>query len=338
MRLPLLQSRKKILLLVGFIAVFIAGYEVSNIRAQSERNSLISAFKPLRQDTDWKFVRPLLVYETPETTSLTEYQKLKTKIQRLIDAAVASGNVSEVSIYYRNVSSGKWIGINQNVPFYPASLLKVPVMIAYFRQAEADPQLLDSRIVYQPITTGDIFEMQSSLTAGRSYTVRELIEYMIIESDNGATYTLIDAIDPITLNEVYSDIGIPRPAADTSTYQISTRTYALFFRILFNTTYLSPEYSEEALRLLSKTTYRDGLVAGVPESVTVSHKFGEHIVSTDRKNAEGVELHDCGIVYHPREQYLLCVMTRAKELSDATNMIQSISRETYNTIDADTQL
>jgi beta-lactamase class A len=161
---------------------------------------------------------------------------------------------------------------------------------------------------------------------------------MIVESDNGATYTLIDNIESNVLNEVYSDLGITHPEEDSANYQIATRTYALFFRVLFNATYLRREYSEQALELLVRATYRDGLNALLPKDLTVAHKFGEHVVSSDRKTPEGIELHDCGIVYYPEHPYLLCVMTRAKEQSDAESMIQQISKEVYETVKSDTEI
>jgi len=228
----------------------------------------------------------------------------------------------------RALPSGRWIALRRNVIYYPASLLKVPVMIAYFRKEESDPTLFEQRIIYTPLSTGDTFEAPSKLVTGRSYSIRELIEDMIIESDNGAAYTLLSKIDAGLLSEVYTDLGIQDPGNDSSKYEISAKTYALFFRVLYNATYLTPEASEQALELLMRTSYKEGLVAGVPADVPVAHKYGEHVVS-DGATVQGVELHDCGIVYRPEHPYLLCVMTSAKDLSTASALISSISKAVY---------
>ncbi|MCX6719655.1 MAG: serine hydrolase [Candidatus Staskawiczbacteria bacterium] len=59
--------------------------------------------------------------------------------------------------------------------------------------------------------------------------------------------------------------------------------------------------------MLSKTTFNDGLVAGVPKGTTVSHKFGMYATSKD-ENITDLELHDCGIIYYKTTPYLLCVV------------------------------
>lgn len=316
----------------------ISGYSIASMRMHSQLASALEAVRPIRlAASKLSLVNPLVAYETPESTALYEYQELKSRIQRIIANHHDKHEIVRASVYYRNLETGAWIGINKMAYFYPASLLKVPVMIAYFKKAESNPAILEKYIRYKPITSGDTFEAKSSLTPGAYYRISELIERMIIHSDNGATYTLIDHIDNETLNEVYSDLGIGHPDDDSSTYQISTKTYALFFRALYNTTYLSQSYSQKALELLARANYHDGLVAGIPESITVAHKFGEHVTSSNRKVAEGVELHDCGIIYHPKQRFLLCVMSEAKTTEDASALIKAIAKEVYDTVDADAE-
>ena len=316
-------------LVIGLVAGLAFGYGVASVRGQSQLASVLASIHPIRlQNQQYTFINPLVAYETPETTTLKEYQVLKDEIQQLIDARRSS--INRISVYYRNLNTGDWIGINQNDTYYPASLLKVPVMIAYFREAEKNPSLLQNRIVYRSVTGGDPFEVQSTLVPGTSYSTIEMIEKMIIDSDHGAAYTLLDHIEQSTLDEVYTDIGISKPGPDTSAYQISTRTYALFVRILYNAKYLSPEYSQKALDLLSRTTYKDALMAGLPSDTKAVHKYGEHVVSGDRKKIGGVELHDCGIVYRPEQHYLLCVMTETKTPESGAEIIKTISKTTFD--------
>ena len=300
----------------------------------SDASRFFNNVAPVRtSSTEFKLTRPLIAYETPEATPLEEYASLKNRLQDAVDHAKQTQKVEDVSVYYRSLETGRWIGIKQNSIYYPASLLKVPVMIVYFRMAESDSQLMNRYMTYRPVTNGNPFDAPSTLTSGRSYTVLELVEHMIKDSDNGATYTLLSKIDEDLLAEVYSDLGIQNPGKDSSKYQISTKTYALFFRILYNATYLSPASSEKALELLAQVSYTEGLVAGVPKEVTVAHKFGEHILSQGTQE-NGVELHDCGIVYHPTAPYLLCIMTRARDLPSATSVIASLSKLTYEAADA----
>ena len=294
-----------------------------------DATTFFNGISPVRAANDrFKLVDPLIAYETPEATPLLEYASLKQKVRGIIAHATTTKIASDVSVYYRDFNSGRWIAIRRNVMYYPASLLKIPVMIAYFRRAESESSILNAKVTYKGESSENTFEAPSHLVVGRSYSIRELIEHMIVDSDNGATYTLLAKIDTGLLSEVYTDLGIKDPGGDSANYEISAKTYALFFRILYNATYLSPAASEQALEMLSRTTYKDGLVAGVPQGVEVAHKYGEHIL-TEGGTATGVELHDCGIVYRPSRPYLLCVMTSAKDIASATTIIASISKTIY---------
>lgn len=98
--------------------------------------------------------------------------------------------------------------------------------------------------------------------------------------------------------------------------------------MLYNATYLSSEFSERALKLLSQATFAGGLVAGVPQGTIIAHKYGEHVLSQNG-SATGVELSDCGIIYYPAHPYLLCVMTSSYNVSTASKIIANISRASY---------
>ncbi len=140
---------------------------------------------------------------------------------------------------------------------------------------------------------------------------------------------MIAKIDPNVLSQVYTDLGIENPDNAPEGYLISAKTYSLFFRILYNATYLNRTLSERALDILSKATFKDGLVAGVPEGSTVAHKYGEHIDSVDGQISD-VELHDCGVIYATSKPYFLCVMTRGSKVEDLTKLIKDISKLVYD--------
>ena len=245
----------------------------------------------------------------------------------------SDGRATRASVYFRDLDIGRWVGIDQDETYHPASLLKVPTMIAFYKEAEANPSIFSQSITYDPIVMPkDPFTSPTELKTGKSYSVEDLIKYMITGSDNGATFTLLDHINPEFLNAVYTSLGIQNPNDDSANYQISARSYGLFFRVLYNTTYLSPAYSEKALRLLSGATFTDGLVAGMPEGVVVAHKFGNHILSNLKGDVTGVELSDCGIVYYPKHPYLLCAMVSSNNVPTASKIIADISRTTYASI------
>jgi hypothetical protein len=77
--------------------------------------------------------------------------------------------------------------------------------------------------------------------------------------------------------------------------------------------------------------YKDGLIAGVPSNITISHKFGERELTDEKGNVVN-QLHDCGIVYYPEHPYLLCIMTRGKNIDNLSRSISAISKIVYQEV------
>ena len=253
----------------------------------------------------YPLINPLLICDISDFKPSPELAKLHDKIKKEIQDALAAQRAEKIAVYYRRFSDGRWTGVNENESFSPASLYKVPIMIAVLKQAETDLELLERKT--------------------DALTVRKLIEKMIVDSDNAAKDALVHILDPQIANSVFADLGIPTPENPLSKYGISPRQYALFFRILYNATFLRQDTSQTGLEFLAKTTFSDGIAAGIERNILVAHKFGIH------KDSNVVELHDCGIVYAESNPYFLCVMTRGKNEKQLAQAIADISRVVFQT-------
>lgn len=298
-------------------------------------------FVEIRQ-TGYEYVNPLLDCEQvgDETRSypLRPFQQSVIDfIQKKLDKQWAN----EVSVYFRALNDGRMFTIGNTNEFYPASLMKVPIMMSLLKEAEVNPQILKHRITYN---NPDLKTIQNdiprTLEFGKKYTVDELLSRMIIYSDNISTNLLENYVKINDLKKTFTDLGLSDPYRDvdqsrihgTSTkYILSAETYASFFRVLFNTSYLSRPMSEKALSLLAQSDFKDGLVAGVPAGIKVAHKYG---VRTTGAHGEIKQMHDCGIIYYPDHPYLLCVMTSGKSYEYLDDAIKVISRIVYQEIDS----
>ena len=81
------------------------------------------------------------------------------------------------------------------------------------------------------------------------------------------------------------------------------------------------------MNILAQSEFKAGLVSGVPATIEVAHKFGEH-------SEEGmVQLHDCGIVYYPRHPYLLCIMSKGPNFEFLDDAIVGVSKIVYGAVD-----
>jgi beta-lactamase class A len=288
--------------------------------------------KEIRNSFNYKYINPLLECDGFNVGDSKNYNTLKRNIQTIIDTQINNHKISFASVYYRDLNNGPWFGINEKEYFSPASLVKVPVMIAYYKLAETDPLILQKKLVntrpYDPKEQNIVPEV--SLAVNQEYTIEELIRRMIVYSDNLAYDLLLDNIDNQKIFNVYRDLGadISKASEDPNGNIITVTDYASFLRILFNSSYLDKDSSEKALKLLSEVAYKNGLVAGVPKNVLVAHKFGERqYMGTGEK-----QLHDCGIVYEPQKPYLLCIMTRGNNFENDAALIRSISSTVYKQI------
>ena len=89
------------------------------------------------------------------------------------------------------------------------------------------------------------------------------------------------------------------------------------------------------MQLLTETTFKNGLVQGVPDGIPVAHKFGEQtIVNPTDNSIEFRELHDCGIIYYPKSPYFLCVMTKGEDFTKLQSIIAEISSISYQKINS----
>ncbi len=275
------------------------------------------------------FINPLLDCGDFTNISNHDIDTLKQGISDFVDEQKTQGVIDDAAIYFRDLNNGPWFGIKEKDKFLPASLLKVPLMLSFLKEATDQPDLLDKKFVYQGGSrNNEYFKASQELENNHTYTLDEALSYMIKYSDNNSSHVLSFAISTDTLLSSYQDLGIQSP--DQPDYAISARIYASFFRILYNSTFLSKQYSEKALRLLSETAFDQGIVAGLPpsSSIKVAHKFGERKVNTLTK-----QLHDCGIVYYPGKPYLLCIMTRGGNFDQLATFISQVSKKVYDSID-----
>lgn len=311
-------------ILIAFLAFALGGLLVFVLI--NSKNSFHPKFSENRYEDKYPYISPLLECDTYESKELAWFDnKIKDKAEELM----SNGNTTHISYYFRDLNNGIWFGINEEEMFSPASLFKTPVMISYLKQSEETPKLLSKKIVFTEADKN--YEKQnikpsSEMELGKSYTFEELIERMIIYSDNSALRILLREGDPFAYRVFYDlDVGISSDQGGLENY-MSVYEYSRFFRILYNGSYLNFENSNKALEILTKVDFKDGLVAGLPPEIAVAHKFGE------RQFGEEKQLHDCGIVYNPEKPYLICIMTRGRDLLKLPHVISELSKVTYEEV------
>jgi len=319
-------------LLVGLLVGFLSGffyYKATFVKTKKSEN-IENTFSMMREG-GFKFISPLLDCENFFASDNKSHAELKKALTNYIDTKIKEKNVEHISVYYRNLNNGPWLGINEHHNYTPASLLKVPILVAGLKRAQADSQFLSSvhkhNIKYDSIFNQNVGH-EKRIVVGSSYTVEQLLEYMILYSDNEAKEALIDIIGNDFIIDVIHDMGINLSIKNIAEDFISVKEYASIFRILFNASYLNKEMSEKALEMLSRTNFTKGIPGKLPKDILVSHKFGERGFQDSSKK----QLHDCGIVYINNNPYLICIMTKGDDFDTLINVIADISEIVYKKI------
>jgi beta-lactamase class A len=324
---------KKISLLF-FLALALWGAGFIGYTLSSQRyKKILASIKSVREsNSGYSFISPLLFQKLPLELSSEKFAPLVKKIG-MIAQSYPKESLKRYAVYLKDLNSGYWTGINHNDQYDPASLLKVIVGIAAYRQEEDHPGFINTYPVYTKeiaqINKQFAFAPATALSVGEAYSLPDLLHKMLTDSDNGAKDLLLSSLSDEEVEKVYSELSVKQPDEnDSSTYTISALDYSRFFRILYNSTYLSRKNSNALLEMLVQAKYPHGIAEPIPSTVPISHKFGEHVIGAN-KIAQGVELHDCGIIYQEKNPYFLCVMTEGEKVETLQKFISEVSKTTY---------
>lgn len=285
---------------------------------------------------DFRYIRQSLQQETaPGGQKNRELKPFRYKVNALIEQKVEEESVSSASLYFRDLDNGNRFGIGEQDLFSPESQLKLPLLIAYFKWAETNPLVLRKKLLLMTNTRSEYrFLKPPSLTRPNvAYSVNDLLFRMIAYGDNDAYALLATNLPAKRLQTISKDLYVNYDPSKKEDF-FSLSSYASFFRVLFNASYLSEEMSEKALRYLARSSFKNGMASAVPPEVEVANKAGERIISEG--NGEVLQLHEFGIIYHPRRPFLLGITVRGSSFDQMAETIRDITKLIYQEVDTQT--
>lgn len=250
-------------------------------------------------------------------------QDLIVNIQPLRDELMAIGeNDKNISIYFEFLNTGANIAVNKDSRFWPASLLKLPVSMAVARKVERGDWKWENELVLMASDKNERFGTLYKEPLGSRFTIEELVERTLSESDNTANFVLVRNLEPEEFQDIYNHLGFKEFLSSEG--KISAKQYSVMFRSLYNATYLNQDSSEKLLNFLGKTKFSEYAVSGLPKGVSFAHKIGV----SDEKNV----FLDSGIVYERKRPYIITIMISTKDEEYAKAQMKKISASVYNYI------
>ncbi len=105
-------------------------------------------FSSVRVDSpSLKYINPLLFVDNSKE-EFPEYNPLEKDIKDYIEKATKEDRAKNISVYFRDINTSGWLGVNKDDLYAPSSMLKVVVLLAYLKLAEKDPDIITKPIYY----------------------------------------------------------------------------------------------------------------------------------------------------------------------------------------------
>jgi beta-lactamase class A len=127
---------------------------------------------------------------------------LEAQIRARLDSLPAQS-----SFYAKQLSTGREVAIRADVPMNTASVIKIPVMVLAFRDADAGRLNLDERHTITADEQRRGSGLLQTFAVGLQPTYRDIITQMIITSDNTATDIMIAKVGKERVNRMLDSLG-----------------------------------------------------------------------------------------------------------------------------------
>ncbi|MGI8497723.1 MAG: serine hydrolase [Gemmatimonadaceae bacterium] len=114
---------------------------------------------------------------------------------------------AQSTLYAKHLASGREIGLRADDPVNTVSVIKIPVMVLAFRDAESGKLDLDQRYTIRPDDLRRGTGLLQTFATGLEPTLRDLVMQMIITSDNTATDILITRVGLERVNRLLDSLG-----------------------------------------------------------------------------------------------------------------------------------
>lgn len=295
---------------------------------------LISIKKPSIKGETNNLLNPALVV-IDKKNRIVDFQELREYLTNTYEQR----DDYMVSIYFEYLPTGANIAVNKDEKIWPASLIKIPVAMSVMKKVQDKKWQIENELVILDEDKDSEYGVLYKEPTGTTLTIQTFLEKTLIDSDNTAHFVLLRNLDGGELEDVYVHLGLDdvietlkkSPKKETEAdNRITAKRYSIFFRSLYNATYLDQEHSELFLEIL-KQAPRDLLGNGIPKEIPFVHKTGVRIDEAVRA--------DSGIVYAEGRPYIITVMIQKKkgalDEKEVGLLFEDISRKIYHYVTRD---
>ena len=253
-----------------------------------------------------------------------EIMPLKTVVQQM----VAKNTKLLPGVFFVDLETGAYLDWNGDLTFAAASMIKFPILVAFFQDVDDKKIRLDEELTLKKESIGGGAGNIQYKPVGTKFTALEVATKMITISDNTATNMLIERLGgAVALNQRFQNWGltvteIRNPLPDLSGTNTTTpKELANLMAAIQQGDLISSKSRDRVLDIMRRTVTNTLLPRGLGKGATIAHKTGDI----------GSLVGDVGLVDMPSgKRYVAVAMVkRPHNNAQAKELIRQISHAAY---------
>lgn len=210
-------------------------------------------------------------------------------------------------IFIKNLSTQETFAQKEQEIFESGSLYKLWVMVATFEKIKQGKIKEDDPLVADIATLNKKFDLdgeEAEFQEGSiEFSVSSALKQMITISHNYAALALLDKVGSTSISN-----------------KVTAKDTAEFLEKIYKGEMIDQEYSWKMMDLLAGQTINDRIPKYLPEGTKVAHKTGDI----------GFFENDAGIVFSPKGDFIIVVLSETKDPAAAGEVIAKISEAVYD--------
>lgn len=235
-------------------------------------------------------------------------------------------------VFLVDLDNGDYYSLNGGNSFSAASMIKVPVLIAFLQDIDSGRIKLDEMMTLQQSDVGEGSGDMQYNPIGSQYTALEVATNMIVISDNTATNMLIRRMGgKDALNQRFQQWGLQQTAIRNplpdleGTNTTSPKELVTLLSMVSQGQILSMKSRDRAFAIMRQTVTDTLLPTSLGQGATIAHKTGDI----------GSLVGDTGVIDMPsgKRYVITALVKRPNNDSRAQELIRQIARQVYDYFD-----
>jgi beta-lactamase class A len=227
------------------------------------------------------------------------------------------------AIGIKNLKTDQTYYYNENHEFETASLYKLWIMAEVYQQIGEGKLSLNQTLSDDVEDLNQKFDIDDSDAEQTEGTITDTIEgalnKMITISDNYSALLLSANVGLSNVSQFLKDNNFSNSSVGTPP-KSNVVDMMSFYEKLYDKKLVSQNASNQMLDLLKQQAINDRIPKYLPEETVVAHKTGE---------LDGVK-HDAGIVFSPKGDYIIVLMSDTNDQTHAAEVEAKISKAVWD--------